>query len=165
MASRSNDVGQRPREWRRRVSLPARVRNGTGWSNGHILKISSRGMLLRYGGPLNVGCLIELRRDEHGMLATVVWRERLRAGLSSSNLLPVAELIPPEAAASLEASSKASAHKLHSSSLHGNEGSRLFGRRLEFIVFVAIAAMIATSISVMAAMVLFKPLASAVAVL
>lgn len=122
-------------------------------------------MLLQYGGPLRVGNTIELRRDEHSIMATVVWREGLRAGLWSPRMLPLAELIPPEPFATLGVIATSTPSRPHPTALRRHEASRLFGRKLEFIVIVAIAVLIASWVSVMAAMVLFKPLASIAAVL
>lgn len=164
MALTRTSTSYRPREWRRKVSLAARVRNGPGWSSGRILNLSSRGMLLQYGGPLVVGSTVELRKDEQAIVAKVVWRQGSRAGLSSPSPLPIADLLPVETAASLDASafSDLAARNAYP---RRHEQSRALGRRFEFIAIAAVAAMIALMVAAMASSVLFKPLAAAASVL
>ncbi len=52
----------RPRELRRRVVLPARLRIGSRWNDTCILNISSRGLLIHSPRLGNEGSGVELRR-------------------------------------------------------------------------------------------------------
>ena len=165
MASRHPQVSERPREWRRRVSIPAKVRHGVSWSDGHILNISSRGLLLQYGRPLALGSTVELRKDEKTILATVVWREGYRTGLKFPGPIPIVDLIPPDKAGNADAGDAALAKAQRRSTQRDAEQSRELGRKLEFLVIGLFAAAMILAIGAMAASVLFKPLARVGAVL
>ena len=84
---------QRPRELRRRVVLPARLRTGAQWSDACILNISSRGMMIHSGRAGPEGTRVELRRGEHVIIARVMWCDGGPAGLRSDERLPVEEIM------------------------------------------------------------------------
>src|SRR5215213_8031992 len=94
--------GQRPRELRRKVVMPARLRVGSGWANACILNISSRGLMIRSTGAGVPGSVVELRRGDQVILARVVWRHGSRAGLRAEDHLPVEEILSLTQAASLQ---------------------------------------------------------------
>jgi hypothetical protein len=84
---------QRPRELRRRVVLPARIRHGASWSDACILNMSSRGLLIHTSRPAPAGAEIELRRGEHMIVARVMWRDGAKAGLQADDRLPVEDIM------------------------------------------------------------------------
>ena len=165
MAARLPTISERPREWRGRVSIPAKVRHGVSWSDGHILNLSSRGMLLQYGRPLALGSKVKLRKDVRTILATVVWREGYRAGLKFPNPIPIVDLIPPDKAGDAEPDDAALAKAQRRTIQRDAEQSRHFARKLEFLVIGLFAAAMILGIGALAASVLFKPLAQVGAVL
>lgn len=83
----------RPRELRRRVVLPARLRSGVQWSDTCILNISSRGLMIHSGRAAPKGSVVEIRRGEHVIVARVVWRDGARVGLKSDDRLPVENIM------------------------------------------------------------------------
>lgn len=83
----------KPREWRRKVLVSARMRSHEGWGDVRILNVSSRGMLILTALPTNPGTTIELRRGDQVMVAKVMWRSGSRAGLRSDTVLPVMDLM------------------------------------------------------------------------
>ena len=135
------------------------------WSDGHILNISSRGLLLQYGRPLALGSTVELRKDERTILATVVWREGYRAGLKFPTPIPIVDLIPADKPPSADQGDAALAKARQRSTQRDAEQSRHFARKLEFLVIGLFAAAIILAIGALAATVLFKPLSRVGAVL
>lgn len=93
MASRSFTGAQRPRELRRRVVVPARLRHGASWSDTCILNVSSRGLMIHTSRPVSRGTQVEIYRGDHVIVARVVWREGARAGLQADERLPVEEIM------------------------------------------------------------------------
>ncbi|MGN6590146.1 MAG: PilZ domain-containing protein [Sphingomicrobium sp.] len=93
---------ERPRELRRRVLLPARLRNGTKWADACILNISTHGLMIQSSRPDPEGSFVELRRAELVIVARVVWQKGSRAGLHVHDRLPVEEIMSLGAASSLQ---------------------------------------------------------------
>lgn len=166
MATAFQQVTLRPREWRRRVSIPARLRTGSDWANCQILNISTRGMLLQYSRPLEVGSQIEIRQEGRMVPATVVWRDGFRAGLSCERPIPVVEWMT---ASSEQARAPAVAQGAVLSRRPGTkrrgEEAREFARKLEYVAVAGFAAALAMAAAALAAMTLFEPLAAAARVL
>jgi len=84
---------QKPRELRRRVVVPARLRHGASWSDACILNISSRGLMIHSGRPLAQGVTVEIRRGDHVIVAQVMWRDGARAGLRSEQRVPMEAIV------------------------------------------------------------------------
>ena len=93
MPSDASGSAEKPREWRRKVLVTARMRSHEGWGDVRILNVSSRGMMVRTALPTNPGTTIELRRGDQVMVAKVMWRNGSRAGLRSDAVLPVMDLM------------------------------------------------------------------------
>ena len=93
MPGGGSGAADKPREWRRRVLVSARMRSPAGWGEARILNVSSRGMMIRTVHPAHPGSLIELRQGDQVMFAQVVWQSGTRAGLRSNNVLPVTDLM------------------------------------------------------------------------
>jgi hypothetical protein len=93
MSVRTSSRNQRPRELRRRVVVPARLRHGSSWSDACILNVSSRGLMIHTGRQLAKGSHVEICRGDYVILARVVWRDGGRAGLRSEDRLPIEEIV------------------------------------------------------------------------
>src|SRR5690348_1343959 len=93
MPGRRPPRNQKPRELRRRVVVPARLRDGASWSDACILNVSSRGLMIHTGRPVRCGSEVELRRGEYMIVARVVWRDGARAGLRAEERVPIEEIV------------------------------------------------------------------------
>lgn len=93
MSLRRSPAVHKPRELRRRVIVPARLRHGAAWSDACILNISSRGLMIQTGRPIGRGSEIEIYRGDHVIVAEVVWREGARAGLKAEGRVPIEEIM------------------------------------------------------------------------
>jgi hypothetical protein len=91
----------KPRELRRRVVLPARLRTPAGWGDACILNLSSRGLLIHSSRALSEGTAIELLHGGHLISARVIWRDGSRIGLCADEKLPVDHILTVGQAASL----------------------------------------------------------------
>ena len=93
--------GLRPRELRRRVILPARLRLGSQWTDVCILNVSSRGMMIQTGQPAQHGTIVEIRRERHVISGRVMWRNGGKIGLQCEDRVPVEEILSLGASKSL----------------------------------------------------------------
>ena len=149
---------QRPRELRRRVVLPARLRTGTQWSDTCILNISSRGLMIHSGRPLSQGNFVELRRGDHVIVARVVWRDGARVGLHSDERLPVGEIISFSATQTLRLiAADGAVIERRKRPRPASDDARLRGRTLQFAATAAIAASLAISVWIMAERAFARP--------
>jgi hypothetical protein len=144
MSVRTRSGSFKPRELRRRVVLPARVRDGVGWSSACILNISSRGMLLHSKSPAREGSLIELTHGHHVITARVVWRSGAKLGVAAEGQLPVEDLaayaqpVAPPIADDGSISERRPRKRTQ-------EENRLRSRLFEFACVAAIGATLATT--------------------
>lgn len=90
------------RHARRKVLIPARMKQGVGWSDVCIRDLSARGLLVQAGAPPVRGTYVEIRRGVHIIIAKVAWSKGPYFGLTSQDCLPVDALIlqPQSATAS-----------------------------------------------------------------
>lgn len=146
---------QKPRELRRRVIVPARLRHGATWSDTCILNVSSRGLLIHTGRPIRGGNEVELRRGEHMILARVVWRDGARAGLRSLERVPVEEIVLLGHAPASEVPGNTADRRRHP---RPQQSSRLRGRAMEFAGVVGIVACLAAAGVTMVDAALARPL-------
>ena len=159
MSARPSQSSQRPRELRRRVVLPARLRAGASWSDTCILNISSRGMMIHSGHPLTEGARVELRRGDHVMEARVVWRDGSRLGLQSEERLPVDEILSLSQSQALQITAGEAAKGERRKHLRPcQDDSRLRARALQFASVGVIACTLAISAAAMVQQPFARPL-------
>jgi hypothetical protein len=157
---------ERPRELRRRVMLPARLRNGAQWADACILNVSSRGLMIQSARAGPEGSCVELRRGDHVIVARVMWRSGPRAGLLSEDRIPVEEIMslsgsqPLQLVASRGALVERRRHRRASALEY-----RLKGRAMEFAAIAAIGVALAGGAWSMARQALVKPFAQVSAAL
>jgi hypothetical protein len=140
MLRRNPNAKQRPREPRRPVVLPARLRAGVSWSDTCILNISSRGLMIHSARATPEGSDVELYRGEHVIVARVIWRDGARVGLRSVDCLPIDELVAlgKSAAAGLTPPG-ARDERCRPLRRPAGEQARLRGQAVEFLGVGAIA--------------------------
>ena len=151
---------QVPRELRRRVALPARLRCGASWSDACILNVSNRGLMIYAARPLD-GDTLELQRGDHVIRCRVAWRDGMRFGLQAEDRVPVDEIMTLSQTYSLQLVASGQAAALPRGNWAAADTNRMRGRALEFIAVGIIAAALALSASAMVQSVLSKPLAAA----
>lgn len=156
---------QHPRELRRRVMIPARLRNGAQWTDACILNISSRGLLVHSPRGVPQGSTVELRRGEHVIVAQVVWRDGLRIGLQAEDRLPMDEIISLDRAATLQLTAGVAQGERRKQRRSPAMEARLRGRAMEFISVGVIAASLAVTIWSMVEQALARPMAAVAAAL
>jgi PilZ domain len=156
----------RPRELRRRVMLPARLRAGAHWADACILNISSRGLLIHSSRPAQQGSIVKLRRGDHEIVARVVWRDGSRVGLRSEERMPVEEILSLDQAQALRLTAgDGPVAERRRWPRAPERDARLRGRALEFAAVGMIAASLAFCAFAMAKQALTRPLATVAAAL
>ena len=124
---------ERPRELRRRVVLPARLRTGASWSDTCILNISSRGLMIHSARIGSIGSLVELYRGHHVISARVVWRNGARAGLQADERVPVEDILSAEQSPALRLTAEGRPIERRQAPRVDSEKARLGGRAIEFL--------------------------------
>lgn len=153
---------QRPRELRRRVLVPARLRHGTSWSDACILNVSSRGLMIHSGRPLTRGTEVEIRRGDHVIVARVVWRDGGRAGLESDDRVPVEQIVTLGQSPALQLTAARGERRKRP---RVEDQSRMTGRSIEFAAAVLIALALAGAGQSMVESALAAPLSAVSAAL
>ena len=146
----------KPRELRRRVVVPARLRHGASWSDACILNISSRGLMIHSGRPLAQGAMVELRRGDHVIIARVMWRDGARAGLKAEDRVPVEEIIVLGRSPAYRLTAAAGERRRQPRS---EDRSRLRGRAFEFASIVIVGVSLAAAGFAMIEQAFTRPLA------
>jgi hypothetical protein len=141
---RRQPTQHRPRELRRKVLLPARLRTVAGWSDACILNVSSRGLLIHSKRPIAEGSMIELRHAEHAIVAQVVWREGAHAGLHAEHRVPIEDIVclGQSPALQLTAPRRPGVERRKRPRTH--EDSRQRSRAMEFASIALFGAVLAT---------------------
>jgi hypothetical protein len=147
---------RKPRELRRTVVLPARMRSGSGWTDACILNVSSRGLLVHSARTGPRGSQVELWRGDHVIVARVVWRDGARAGLCTEGRLAVEHILSLNRATALQLIATADAR---GDRCRRAGDSRSRGRTFEFAGIVTIAIALAASVYGMVEQALARPLA------
>ena len=81
------------RHQRRKVLIPARLKQDSGWSDVCIRDVSPRGLLVQGGSPPPRGAYVEVRRGAHIIIAKVAWAKDHQFGVTTQDILPVDALI------------------------------------------------------------------------
>ena len=150
----------KPRELRRRVMLPARMRTAAGWSDACILNVSSRGMLIHAGRPSVQGSLIELRHQQHVIVARVVWREGSKAGLRAEDRVPIEQILALGSSPGLQLTAGSYKGPERRCRPRTHEQSRHQSRLFEFAGLVAVAIAAAWMAVSLVSAALARPLAA-----
>lgn len=157
--------GHRPRELRRRVLLPARMRAAAGWSDALILNLSSRGMMINATAFALQSNKIEIWHQEHLIVATVVWRKGTRAGVLAENPIPVDGIMALSQCPSLQLTARHRPQIERRKRPRSHDDSRIRARAFEFISVTAIVVLLAIVAFAMVEQTFAKPLASVQAAL
>jgi hypothetical protein len=155
MSARNSRQSQRPRELRRRVVVPARLRHGASWSDTCILNLSSRGMMIHTNQQVAPGTAVEIRRGEHAIIARVVWRSGGRAGLQAEERLPVEEIMTVGQAPPLQLTAGGDRRKYP----RPEDRSRAQGRMAEFAGVGVVALSLAVAALSMVEQAFARPIA------
>lgn len=145
----------KPRELRRRVIVPARLRQGIGWSDVSILNVSSRGLLIQAARPLEPGSHVELRKGRHVIKARVVWRDAARAGLQADDRLPVEEIASPAVSCEFQPGVADRRRRSRRATDYGNKG-----RTIEFAGVLGLVFTLAAVAAAIAQQAIAQPLAN-----
>jgi hypothetical protein len=156
MSSRTSRRAERPRELRRRVMMPARLRHDASWTDACILNISSRGLMIHTGRPIVQGTMVEIRRGDHAIVARVMWRDGARAGLRAEDRVPVEEIVTLGQSPALQLTAVSIDRRKRA---RPEDRSRPRGRTIEFAGVVLIGACIAGAALTMVEVAFAKPLA------
>lgn len=140
--------------------LPARMRNGAGWTDACILNVSSRGLLVYAKCAAQPGSQIELRRGGYLIVATVVWRNNERIGICSEGPVPVDDLISSEAASAAVPALTGTVELERRKQRRDPDRSRARSRAMEFLALVLIGTALAGAAAVYVQQALTKPLAA-----
>ena len=79
----------KPREARRQVTIPSRMRSGTLWVDVCIHNMSSRGLLVASEHPPRPGDYVDIRRGSRIIIGRVVWRKGRFFGVRAQDVLDV----------------------------------------------------------------------------
>jgi hypothetical protein len=160
MARFNYNSGHRPRELRRRVVLPARVRLGSAWSDACILNISSRGMMIQASRGAPQGSIVELERGDQIILARVIWRDGARAGLQVDDQLLVENILSLSRAPGLQLTAADALLLERRKHPRTHDVSRLRARTMEFVVIALVAVALSAAALSMVQHAFTQPLAA-----
>lgn len=153
---------EKPRELRRRVMMPARLRHGASWTDACILNISSRGLMIHTGRPISQGTMVEIRRGDHAIVARVVWRDGARAGLQAEDRVPVEDIVTIGQSPALQLTAAPVERRKQP---RPENASRTRGQAIEFAGVVVIGACVAGAALSMVQAAFVRPLALVTAAL
>lgn len=160
MSSKITGRSQKPRELRRRVMLPARMRTAAGWSDARILNVSSRGLMVHASlSALECG-VVELWHGDLAISARVVWREGTKAGLQSEDRIAVDEILSLGGSAALQLSAEPFRGIERRKRARTHEDSRIRARAFEFASVVMIAGALAVGFGFWVSEALAQPLSA-----
>ena len=114
--------------------MKARLRWGAYWGDACILNISSQGLMIQTGRVAPEGSIVELHRGDHVILARVVWRDGLKAGLRTEDRLPVDQILAAGDHAPVQlVTSNGAIVERRTKARSEAADAREFGRKLEFV--------------------------------
>jgi hypothetical protein len=88
----------KPREPRRKVIIPARMRSDGAWGDVCIRDISSRGLLLQAASPPPRGTYVEIFKARHRIIGRVIWTKERRFGIHTQERLNISAIVEEAAA-------------------------------------------------------------------
>ena len=149
----------KPREWRRKIVLPARMRGSCGWSNACILNVSSRGLLIQASRGALEGSTVEIWQGEQVIVARVIWRKGVRAGLCAEARVPIEEMCAKSSGAELPRTGPDGHLVERRKRPRTHEESRYRGRALEFASVALVGIALATGMFALVEQAFAQPLA------
>ena len=161
MISRVPSGAHKPRELRRRVIVPARLRMGAFWTDARILNISSRGLMIQSSRAAQQDCLVELWKGDRVIVARVVWRKGVKAGLQSEERVPIEEIVSLAQSPGLQLTPRGRPAYERRRRPRTNRNSRLRARALEFASVAIIGASLAGAAFGLIEQALGRPFAAA----
>lgn len=84
----------KPREERKNVILPVRIRQDSKWVDARIRNVSSRGIMIQMDDPPAKGTFLEVRRQQVVIVGQVRWSNGNCCGLRTQDKVPVHALKP-----------------------------------------------------------------------
>jgi len=150
----------RPREWRRRVLLTARMRAGSGWDDIRILNVSSRGLLIQAPRLSGNAGTVELRHGDQTITARVVWRDGARFGLQADDRISIEQILAYGQSMTLQLPCATRSTERRQRFRAAAERNRLRGRALEFASVAVVVACIGLTLVTTVADVLARPMAA-----
>ena len=165
MPTQRSSCQQRPRELRRLVIMPARLRTSAGWGNACILNISSRGMLVHAGRPVAQGNLIELRHGPYAIVARVVWHSGSNFGAETQTRIPIEAIAAAAVGNGYEEPRWDQRRRERRMRQRAQDRHRIAGRAMEFAAIALIGGSLAAGFAVTIEQALAQPLGYVVATL
>ena len=153
-------MNRKPRELRRRVMLPARMRSAAGWSDACILNVSSRGLMVHANLSALEGGTVEVWHRDLAISARIVWREGPKAGLHAEDRVPVDQILSLGQSSALQVSAEPYRGVDRRKRPRSHDDSRIRARIFEFASVTAIAAALALGFSFWVSEALAQPLAT-----
>ena len=135
---------------------------GSAWSDACILNISARGLLIQSTGSTPQGSVVELRRGDHVIVARVIWREGMRAGLNAEDRLPMDEMLSLGHSSALQLNSVEAQlieRRQRQRTLEAHAESRFASRTMQFASVAVIAVCLAGTVFILAEEALARPIA------
>lgn len=129
--------------------LKARLRLPGGWSDGCILNVSSRGMMVQTSSAPAKGSYLEVRRNANVIIGRVVWSTKHRFGIRTQDNVDLDALErPPSEDAPSQTDAAQPIERRRQRRVDENRGdrNRLIGRAIEFggvVLMVSAAAITA----------------------
>jgi hypothetical protein len=156
----------KPREERRGVLLPARMRDADGWHDVTICNVSSRGLMIKASPPPARGSFIELRKNDVCIVGQVKWSRGTSFGVRAQDRVDIHYLCTSEksAAPASTENDRRSASRSPDRPLdlvQVAERNRFFGRIFDYAVIVTAVITAGIVLSQMAGSALKAPLAKA----
>jgi hypothetical protein len=158
MFRQTSNSAERPRELRRRVVLPARMRHGGSWSDACILNVSSRGLLIHTSRQAPAGTEVELRRGDHVIVARIVWRDGAKVGLESEDRVPIEDIMTLGQSRAFQLTAGPVPFERRKAP-RAHDHQRLRGRIMEFAGVVAVGASLAGAALILVEEAFARPLA------
>ena len=149
----------RPRELRRRVVMPARLRSTVGWTDACILNVSSRGLMIHSARAGPRGSIVELWRGDLVIVARVMWQDGARAGLRSDDPICFDDILSLSSSASMTLTGSSRISGDRRARPRGEPDRRKQGRTIEFTGVVVIGCALAITAYGMVEQMLARPMA------